>query len=93
MPPDRAPRAAGGGTAARCAACQLQLCKSRDENPHAQLREDARDASSTVYRCEACGGTLVRSRDPASAGWAVPRRAPVLAPTTARDFALRRDRG
>lgn len=75
--------AAGNADAARCGACQLQLCKSRDESPHARLRESAGDgaARQTVYRCEDCGATLIHSHDTAAAGWALPRRAPALART------------
>lgn len=68
---------------ARCGACQLQLCKSREEQPHAQLREGAwdGDARQTLYQCEGCGATLIHSRDTAAAGWALPRRAPTIGRT------------
>lgn len=57
---------------ARCAACQLQLCKSRDEGPHAQLKEIRREelSQSTVYGCGTCGTTLTRSADVSRPGWA-----------------------
>lgn len=62
--------------AARCPACQLQLCKSRDERPHAQLKEIAREElpQSTVYGCATCGTTLTRSADTGRPGWAQQRR-------------------
>ena len=66
------------GTAPRCPACQLQLCKSRDEPPHAALKEMEASAGPTVkfggtrdilYLCQTCGTVLVRSTDMAEAGW------------------------
>ncbi|MHB1204181.1 MAG: hypothetical protein ACYCZX_01330 [Rhodospirillaceae bacterium] len=65
----------------RCAACQLQLCKSRGEPPHAALKEGAVKVTGgkfaggdTVYVCDTCGTTLVRSDDPGKAGWSQRRQ-------------------
>ncbi len=58
--------------APRCPACQLQLCKSREERPHAALTEFNRpDAPrlSSAFTCQTCGSTLVRSQDMGKAGW------------------------
>lgn len=59
-------------TVVRCPACQLQLCKSRDERPHAQLKEIGREElpHTTVYGCGTCGATLTRSTDVSRPGWA-----------------------
>lgn len=56
----------------RCAACQLQLCKSRTQEPHAGLKEVSRDEGkqTVIYRCEGCGATLTRSSSLARPGWA-----------------------
>ena len=66
----------------RYAACQLQLCKSRGEPPHAALKETAVKVTGSgftgagmAYACATCGTTLVRSSDPAKAGWSQ-RRVP-----------------
>lgn len=55
----------------RCRACQLQLCKSRTQEPHAALKEISRDEAKriTVYRCDSCEATLERSADLARPGW------------------------
>ena len=61
----------------RCTACQLQLCKSRDEQPHSNLsevtRDDIPDGQSASYLCQTCGVRLVRSADMARAGWSIQR--------------------
>lgn len=59
----------------RCRACQLQLCKSRQEAPHANLTETLRDdgARSAHYECRACGTILLCSRDMGRPGWSIPR--------------------
>jgi len=56
----------------RCAACQLQLCKSRTQEPHAGLKEGSRDEGkqTVTYRCDGCGATLTRSSSLARPGWA-----------------------
>jgi hypothetical protein len=58
---------------ARCRACQLQLCKSRSQAPHASLTEVQADQSSRLgerhFRCQACGTTLANSDDCTIAGW------------------------
>jgi uncharacterized protein with PIN domain len=56
----------------RCAACQLQLCKSRTQEPHAGLKEVSRDEGkqTVTYRCDGCGATLMRSSSLARPGWA-----------------------
>jgi hypothetical protein len=63
---------------ARCAACQLQLCKSRDEPPHSSLsevtRDNGRDGLSVNYLCQNCGVTMIRSADLAEPGWSSLRR-------------------
>ncbi len=56
----------------RCAACQLQLCKSRDERPHAALAEVSHNDTSRLsvgFRCQTCGTVLVRSQDMGKPGW------------------------
>jgi len=64
---------ASGMKAIRCAACQLQLCKSRDEPPHAKLsevsRDNARDPQAINYLCQTCGVTMLRSADLGRPGW------------------------
>ena len=62
---------AGARAPARCAACQLQLCKSRTEPPHAALKEIGRDEAeqATRYSCQTCGAVLVRTSDYARPGW------------------------
>jgi len=59
------------GRPQRCAACQLQLCKSREERPHAALTEMPGDAlqRDTAYSCQTCGCILVRSSDATRPGW------------------------
>ena len=69
---DIVPRTAGqNAIRLRCAACQLQLCKGRGERAHGALKETAGGFSGngTAYTCATCGTTLVRSGDPAQAGW------------------------
>ena len=63
---------------ARCAACQLQLCKSRESLPHAGLKvadsnivpfdKFSRDQHA-LYLCERCSAVLVHSLDTNEAGW------------------------
>ena len=66
-----------GVKAIRCAACQLQVCKSRDESPHAKLSETtsvhARDGQSSAYLCQTCGVTMIRSADLSKPGWSSQR--------------------
>jgi hypothetical protein len=60
----------------RCAACQLQLCKSRDEPPHAALTEIGRDqlmGARHSYTCGTCGATLASSSDMSKPGWEIAR--------------------
>ncbi|MSO98974.1 MAG: hypothetical protein EXR11_12275 [Rhodospirillaceae bacterium] len=64
---------------ARCRACQLQLCKSREERPHADLKAvvdgsiEAKDSAikgrDTAYTCQKCGTGLVNSTDKTEPGW------------------------
>ena len=64
---------------ARCKACQLQLCKSRDERPHAALsaspvaqttgRDKSRSPADTAFVCKTCGITMIHSADLARPGW------------------------
>lgn len=65
--------------AARCPACQLQLCKSRVQGPHALLTEVKSDESSggreTSFTCQTCGVTLINSADLGKPGW---RQAPTV---------------
>jgi hypothetical protein len=65
--------AVSGVKTVRCAACQLQLCKSRDEPPHANLtettRDKTRDGQSVGYLCQTCGITMLRSADMGKPGW------------------------
>ena len=60
-------------TTPRCSACQLQLCKSRGEPPHAALKaaEGGGKLSGldTVYLCGVCSAVMVRSADMAQPGW------------------------
>ncbi len=67
-----------GVKAIRCAACQLQICKSRDEPPHANLTEvtpeSPHDGNSVSYLCKSCGVTIIRSADLTKPGWSSPRR-------------------
>ena len=58
----------------RCAACQLQLCKSRSEPPHAALREVTRDKQAISYLCQTCGVTLTCDSDLAKPGWVSQRK-------------------
>lgn len=60
------------GPLTRCGACQLQLCKSRTQEPHPALKEIARDEGkqSVTYRCDACGAALTRSGNLSLPGWA-----------------------
>jgi hypothetical protein len=62
----------------RCPACQLQICKSRHERPHAGLKPAEREfvADSkfdsehhTVYLCQACAAVLIHSTDVMEPGW------------------------
>lgn len=59
----------------RCRACQLQLCKSRREAPHAALIETLRDDAGGFvrYGCQSCGLSLCRSGDLSLPGWSVAR--------------------
>lgn len=60
----------------RCKACQLQLCKGRNEPPHAALgastvvRDAGRGSSDTAFICKTCGITMVHSADLSRPGWA-----------------------
>lgn len=80
MPHDGLPGAiseAGGKQvpAPRCRACQLQLCKSRREAPHAALIETLRDEGGGFVRyvCQSCSTSLRRSEDLGLPGWSVAR--------------------
>lgn len=60
----------------RCSACQLQMCKSRDEPPHPALKAMADGISrekfnrrEIVYLCQTCGAVMVHSADVAEPGW------------------------
>ena len=63
----------------RCRACQLQLCKGREEPPHSGLQVIAEDggtqlrpeqgAGDTAYACQDCGTSLVHSTNRTLAGW------------------------
>jgi hypothetical protein len=59
----------------RCAACQLQICKSRHETPHGALQEMQRDEAknTAVFTCDTCGVSLVWSGDTNRPGWAQQR--------------------
>ena len=65
----------GGGVSTRCRACQLQLCKSRREPPHAALEETSRDEMMHFvrYECKSCGTKLICSQEFGVSGWAVVR--------------------
>ncbi len=69
--------------AARCPACQLQLCKSRVQGPHALLTEVKTDESGrgreTFFSCQTCGVTLINSTDLGKPGWRQAPAAPVVA--------------
>jgi hypothetical protein len=70
--PGEAQRTAGqNAVRLRCAACQLQLCKSRDESPHVALKETGGSpvGDETVYACATCATVLVRSGNPNKPGW------------------------
>lgn len=73
MQPERTASTDGatGSAKARCRACQLQLCKGREQLPHAHLTEIDRNEGdqSTRYTCASCDQTLIRSGDFAKAGW------------------------
>jgi uncharacterized protein with PIN domain len=60
---------------ARCPACQLQLCKGRDERPHKALMETTHDAvrSDVAYSCQTCKAVLIRTADLAKPGWSQAR--------------------
>ena len=62
----------------RCRACQLQLCKGRNEPPHAALTAIApgggRMESERSFTCNTCGITMVNSPDLAQPGWRHVRR-------------------
>ena len=69
--------------AARCKPCQLQLCKSRRELPHAALKEIRRDAighARVVYACQTCGSYLVCSADMGTPGWSQDRSGAAIPP-------------
>ena len=65
------------GEPPRCRACQLQLCKSRDQPPHAGLKvtdgsglaEKTMGTQGTQFLCETCGSIMIRSTDLTQAGW------------------------
>ncbi len=75
--------------ASRCPACQLQICKSRIQPPHAQLTEVKSDESSrgreTYFNCQSCGITLINSSDLGKPGW---RQAPADRTASAERTAL-----
>lgn len=62
-----------------CRACQLQLCKGREEPPHFGLQVSAEDggtqlrpaqgAGDTAYTCQTCGCSLINSTNRTVAGW------------------------
>jgi len=62
---------------ARCSACQLQLCKARESQPHAGLVEAAGDGklrgADRAFTCQTCGTTLINSQDMRKPGWAQTR--------------------
>lgn len=62
----------------RCAACQLQICKSRESLPHVSLKaadsnlmeEGKLDRTRhAMYLCQTCEAVLIQSSDPMEAGW------------------------
>jgi hypothetical protein len=55
----------------RCPACQLQLCKGRNEPPHAGLVGAASSPTETEkhFTCQKCGSTMINSRDIKKLGW------------------------
>lgn len=57
----------------RCPACQLQLCKGRNEPAHAKLTEAATNGASRGpdrhFICQNCAITLINSTDLAKPGW------------------------
>lgn len=58
--------------AARCSACQLQLCKARGAAPHGGLVEAKREDLEHFERafvCKTCGITLINSPNTAKPGW------------------------
>ncbi len=59
--------------APRCRACQLQLCKSRSEPPHAALTESKTDGvmrgAERHFTCKTCNATMINSSDLAKPGW------------------------
>lgn len=63
--------------AARCQACQLQICKSREVPPHEGLVEAERgtalQGADRAYTCQTCGITLVNSPDAHKPGWSQSR--------------------
>lgn len=66
------PATMDAGPLTRCPACQLQLCKSRTQEPHAGLKEVSRDEGkqTVTYRCDNCSATLTHSFNLARPGWA-----------------------
>ena len=63
---------------ARCPACQLQLCKSRESLPHGALKvadssivsyDKLDKAQHALYMCETCAAVLVHSLDIRESGW------------------------
>jgi hypothetical protein len=59
--------------AARCAPCQLQLCKSRHQPAHSALKEVSRNDTDgeleVTYTCSTCEANLVSSTDMKKPGW------------------------
>ncbi len=57
----------------RCPACQLQLCKGRNEPAHAGLAEATTTGPTRgpdrSFKCQKCGITLVNSSDLSKPGW------------------------
>lgn len=56
----------------RCPACQLQLCKGRNESPHAALTKVELSAPgdfSKRFTCQKCGARMINSRDMTKPGW------------------------
>jgi len=62
----------------RCAACQLQICKSRHERPHSGLKPAEREVMAesklstdnhAVYLCQTCASVLIHSSDVMEPGW------------------------